>query len=235
MASQVKCRRCGATFSSNRTRCPNCGTRRVVQSARVPAGTPGTIKGTAASQKVRANAKWQMAFGLVLVASVLLSVIVMVSTNLNGLDTGKVRPTPTPYSELQNQEGDPLEGLGMPMIESAPTPEPTPAPQVEAIRIMLYTRDITDEKAWPTVSLSKDKSEDGTPYQMNITATIIPMDIENPTVTWEVSDPEVLHIEPLGDNPNGILAYQVGTKAGGVELTATCNGFSQSCRIYCRE
>ena len=233
MASQVKCRRCGATFPASRSRCPNCGTRRVVQSSRVPSGTPGTIRGTAASERAKVNTKWQMAFGLILVASVILSVIVMVSTDLNGLDTGSVRPTPTPYAQLQEQQGEDI--TGMPVVESAPTPEPTPPPQVEAIRIMLYTRDITDEKAWPMVSLSQDVAEDGTPYQMQITATIIPMDIENPTVTWTVSDPDVLHIEPLGDNPNGILAYQTGAKAGGVELTATCNGFSQSCRIYCRE
>ena len=27
MIPEVKCRRCGATFSSMRSRCPNCGTR----------------------------------------------------------------------------------------------------------------------------------------------------------------------------------------------------------------
>lgn len=226
MASQVKCRRCGATFSSARSRCPNCGTRRVVQSSRSPSGTPGTIKGTAANERSKANVKWQMAFGLILVASVILSVVVMVSTNLNGLDTGSVRSTPTPASELD------ASGF-MPVVESAPTPEPTPTPAVEAIRIYSYTTDITAEKNWPLLSLKRDVNEAGEPYVMNITATIIPMDIENPVVTWEVSDPDVLHIEKMTDNPNGIKAWQTGTIAGGVTLTATCNGVSQSCKIYC--
>ena len=35
MIPEVKCRRCGETFSSMRSRCPNCGTRRVtLQNAR---------------------------------------------------------------------------------------------------------------------------------------------------------------------------------------------------------
>ena len=45
---EVKCRRCGESFSSMRSRCPNCGTRRVSQSGRTPAATPGTVRGTEA-------------------------------------------------------------------------------------------------------------------------------------------------------------------------------------------
>ena len=43
---EVKCRRCGETFSALRSRCPNCGTRRVNQSARTPSPTPGTTPKT---------------------------------------------------------------------------------------------------------------------------------------------------------------------------------------------
>ena len=167
-----------------------------------------------------------MAFGLTLVAAVIVSVIIMVSTSLNGLDTGSVRSTPTPVSMLDTS------GM-MPVVESAPTPEPTPTPTVEAIRIYSYTTDITAEKNWPQLSLSRDTDADGQQYTMQITAQIIPMDIENPVVTWEVDQPDILHIEQMSDNSNGILAWQTGTVAGGVKLTATCNGVSQSCRIYC--
>ena len=226
MASQVKCRRCGATFSAARSRCPNCGTRRVTQSSRSPSGTPGTIKGTVANERAKTNVKWQMAFGLTLLVAVIASVTIMVSTSLNGLDTGSVRSTPTPVGMLDTSEL-------MPVVESAPTPEPTPTPTVEAIRIYSYTTDITAEKSWPTLSLSRDTDADGQQYTMQITAQIIPMDIENPVVTWEVDHPDVLHIEAMTDNSNGILAWQTGTIAGGVTLTATCNGVSQSCKIYC--
>lgn len=81
---EVKCRRCGETFSSLRSRCPNCGTRRVSQSTRTPGATPGTVKGTASYDRAAANTRWQMIFGLILVVAVILAVIVMVSTSLNG-------------------------------------------------------------------------------------------------------------------------------------------------------
>ena len=61
---EVKCRRCGETFSSLRSRCPNCGTRRVSQSTRTPGATPGTVKGTASYDRAFANTRWQMIFGL---------------------------------------------------------------------------------------------------------------------------------------------------------------------------
>ena len=67
---EVKCRRCGETFSSLRSRCPNCGTRRVAQSGRTPSPTPGTVKGTASYERAETNTKWQIIFGLILVAAV---------------------------------------------------------------------------------------------------------------------------------------------------------------------
>lgn len=93
---EVKCRRCGETFSSLRSRCPNCGTRRVSQSTRTPGATPGTVKGTASYDRAAANTRWQMIFGLILVVAVILAVIVMVSTSLNGNGASGTKATPTP-------------------------------------------------------------------------------------------------------------------------------------------
>ena len=76
---EVKCRRCGESFSALRSRCPNCGTRRVTQSARTPGTTPSTVKGTASYERAETNTKWQIIFGLILVAAVILAVIVMVT------------------------------------------------------------------------------------------------------------------------------------------------------------
>ena len=67
MIPEVKCRRCGESFSSMRSRCPNCGTRRAAQSGRTPGPTPGNVKGTAAYERAETNTKWQMIFGLILV------------------------------------------------------------------------------------------------------------------------------------------------------------------------
>ena len=120
MIPDVRCRRCGETFSSLRSRCPNCGTRRVSQSGRTPATTPGTVKGTASYDRAETNTKWQMIFGLILVVAVILAVIVMVSTSLDGADNaGQTKITP-PVAVASN----------IPQIESAPTPPPTPTPSV---------------------------------------------------------------------------------------------------------
>ena len=118
MIPEVKCRRCGATFSSMRSRCPNCGTRRVAQSGRAPSTTPGTVKGTASYERVETNTKWQMIFGLILVVAVILAVIVMVSTSLDGSDSSNKSTAITP----------PVVTEYVPIIEAAPTAEPTEVP-----------------------------------------------------------------------------------------------------------
>ena len=125
MIPEVKCRRCGATFSSMRSRCPNCGTRRVAQSGRAPSTTPGTVKGTASYERAETNTKWQMIFGLILVVAVILAVIVMVSTSLDGSDSSNKSTAMTP----------PVVTDYVPIIEAAPTASPTPTPTVESIKI----------------------------------------------------------------------------------------------------
>ena len=108
MIPEVKCRRCGETFSSLRSRCPNCGTRRVAQSTRTPGTTPGTVRGTASYERAETNTKWQMIFGLILVVAVILAVIVMVSTSLDGADNvpSKVTPPVAVTNQLPQIAGD---------------------------------------------------------------------------------------------------------------------------------
>lgn len=219
---QVTCRRCGASFSSLRSRCPNCGTRVVTQSSRTPGTTPGTIKGTASYDRQEANVKWQMVFGFILVVAVMLAVIVMVTTSLDGLDGSVVRATPSPYEKEETEEN-----TGMPEVYSAPTPEPTPEPTVETIRIYNYTNDITDEKNWPMLRL---KSDEG--YKMQLKAMVMPQDIENPVIVWTVDDDTVFTLTPDESDPNIMIGQQTGVKAGGVTITATCFGKSASIKVY---
>ena len=135
MIPEVNCRRCGATFSSMRSRCPNCGTRRVAQSGRAPSTTPGTVKGTASYERAETNTKWQMIFGLILVVAVILAVIVMVSTSLDGSDSSNKSTAMTP----------PVVTDYVPIIEAAPTASPTPTPTVESIKIFFYTDEKTSD------------------------------------------------------------------------------------------
>ena len=215
---QVKCRRCGTVFSSMRNRCPNCGTRVVSQSSRTPAPTPGTIRGTAAHDRAESATKWQMVFGLILVTAVILSVIVLVSTNLESSDIADVRVTATPALISQMQ----------PVVEAAPTPEPTPPPAVESIKILyMNTKDLTPENAWPTMHVGE------TP--LNLNAVIYPMDILNPQIEWSCSDENGDYLVMTVNDDQTITIDCVGSVGGGVTVTATCNGKSQSIKIYCVE
>lgn len=222
IVSQVTCRRCGAQFSSMRSRCPECGTRRVAQSSRTPGTTPGTVKGTAAYGRQEANIKWQIAFGMVLIVAVVLAVIVMVSTSLDGLDGSTVRATPTPYVKTEDEQT----GM-MPEVFEAPTPEPTPEPTVETIRIYNYTNDITDEKNWPMLRATSDAE-----YKMQLKAMVMPQDIQNPVIEWSVDDPEAFSLKPDETDPNVMIGQVLKAKAGGVKVSATCYGKTATITIY---
>ena len=212
---QVKCRRCGATFSSMRNRCPNCGTRVVSQSSRTPGVTPGTIRGTAAHDRQETNTKWQIAFGLVLVVAVILSVIVMVTASLEKIDNSNIKVTATPA----------LINDGAPVIEAAPTAEPTPQPKVESIKILyMNTKDLTPEASYPTMHIGET---------ININAVVYPMDILNPVVEWSCSDADQAFMVMTEKEDGTVDLECVGSVAGGVRITATCNGTSQGITVYC--
>lgn len=209
---QVKCRRCGESFSALRSRCPNCGTRRVTQSGRTPAPTSGTVKGTAAYERAETNTRWQLIFGLILVVAVILAVIVMVSTSLNGLDnqSGKsnntviTTPSPTPVNTA-------------PTVEPPPTPTPTPTPTVEGITIQCFGTDVKDEF---TMSLSRDP-------KIELQARVLPMEVftaENTHITWKSSDESLFIVTPNEDTTKcTIEMLQTSTTPG--TLTISCNGF----------
>jgi len=209
MIPEVKCRRCGEVFSSLRSRCPNCGTRRVTQSGRTPGTTPGTVKGTAAYDRAETNTKWQMIFGLILVVAVILAVIVMVSTTLDGADNVGTKVTP-PMATPGN----------VPIIEAPPSPSPTPPPTVERIEIKYYEKTLTD----CLMHL-------GDP-PLPLTAAVYPLTIESPKINWSVSDDTVLQITPSEDGMSVELNI-IGTIAGGVKLTAECYGVETSIIVYC--
>lgn len=212
MIPEVKCRRCGQTFSSLRSRCPACGTRRVAQSGRTPATTPSTVKGTIAYERAETNTKWQLIFGLILVAAVILAVIVMVSTSLEGADVAGKKDS--------NVATPPVITDAPPEIEAAPTPPPTPTPTVEKIRIMFY------EQEKPTDFLMHLGDE-----PVPLTAQVLPLTIQGVKVNWSVDNEEILQVTSTGD-----LSCEVsilGTIGGGVRLTAECLGVTKTITVYC--
>ncbi len=210
MIPEVKCRRCGETFSSMRSRCPNCGTRRVTQSTRAPGTTPGTVKGTASYERAETNTKWQMIFGLILVVAVILAVIVMVSTSLDSAD--KVVSSVTAPIAVTND---------LPQIEAAPTAAPTPTPTLEKIEIKNYENTIDNF----TMHLSNNEV-------VKLTATPYPMTVEGVKFTWTVSDDTIVTLTPSEDTQSCDVAI-IGTIAGGVRVTVSAFGVEQSVTVYC--
>ena len=209
---EVKCRRCGESYSSLRSSCPNCGTRKVSQSRRAPGTTPSTVKGTAAFANSSLNTRWQMIFGLILVVAVVLAVIVMVSTGLSTSDKKvTVVATPTPATETAED--------GTPIVETPPTPTPTPTPSVERIVIRYYE----SEKTEFTMHVGD---------VITVNAFVTPATVTDP-VTWAVTDDSgeyaTIEVDP---DTNYCTITCVGAKAGGVTLTATLAGVTASCQVY---
>lgn len=209
MIPEVKCRRCGETFSSMRSRCPNCGTRRVAQSGRTPGTTPGTVKGTAAYERAETNTKWQMIFGLILVVAVILAVIVMVSTSLNATDlSSNVKATPPVITNT------------LPSMEVPPTAPPTPTPNVEKIEIVFGERVIESDF---TMKLGDEP--------LTLKGVVYPLSVQGVKVEWTCSDESVLEITPSDDGSCKVNI--IGTIAGGVRLTAKCLGAEKTVVVYC--
>ena len=211
MIPEVKCRRCGETFSSMRSRCPNCGTRRVTQSSRTPSTTPGTVRGTASYERAETNTKWQLIFGLILVVAVILATIVMVTTSLEGMDS---------VQQNNIQITPPVATAYIPEIESAPTPSPTPPPQVEGIRVMFYTTELQTEFTMTVGEV------------LDLTAQVMPLTLENAKVTWTSANEDYLVIEST-DNLSATLTC-VGDIAGGVKMTVSCGNYEKTLTVYCR-
>lgn len=208
---EVKCRRCGESFSSMRSRCPNCGTRRVNQSGRTPAATPGTVQGTEAYERAAVNTKWQLIFGLILVVAVILAVIVMVSTGLNGADAPPAKTTPTPPSATDS----------MPTPPPAPTPTPTPPPAIEKLRIRYGEKDKTEFALY-----------EGEVLQLN--ALVTPMDITD-KVTWSCDDESILKltVDPEDGNKCNVECISA-IPAGGTKLYIQLFGVKTECIVYGR-
>lgn len=193
-----------------RSRCPNCGTRRVTQSGRAPSTTPGTVRGTAAYERAETNTKWQMIFGLILVVAVILAVVVMVTTSLQGADMAGANVVATPPTVTDYA----------PVVEAAPTPPPTPTPTVESIRIMYFVTEMESEFSM---------HEGDAPIEL--TAQVLPLTIQGVKVNWSTDNEEVLKVTSTGDLSCSVEI--LGTIGGGVKLTAECLGVTKVLTVYC--
>lgn len=119
------CPKCGQEYSALRGACPNCGARKLKPSSRTPASSD-TVRNGSAAQAQRAEAsRWQFVVGLCLVAAVIIAVIVLIVTTING--DYSTYPTPTPSEEITSPTPPP-----------SPSPSPTPTPTVESVAATIW-------------------------------------------------------------------------------------------------
>lgn len=217
---QVECKRCGKVFSALRPRCPYCGTRRVKTGDRVPMTTASQNRGTPAAERAVLNTKWQMIFGLILLAAVVLAVIALVTIGLNDskVDTASaaqnapVANTAAPVTPTESvpQTSEP-EASAEPEPQESETPEPSASPEPQGVQSITLT------------FLGSPRSEFATAVgdEVQLKAQVYPA--SDAEIQWESADPGVATVN------DGVVK---GVKSGTTTITATCDGVTAKCIVY---
>jgi len=121
--AEIKCSRCDRRYSSFRSRCPYCKTRRSKSGKRV---------------EDPENAKWKYIIGILLIVILAAAVIVLIATSKGG-DTEPVDPSSSPsVSESEGAEtleNEPLETPSEPPVEPSPETPPEPVITTESAQI----------------------------------------------------------------------------------------------------
>ena len=169
---QTTCRRCQRQYSALRSRCPHCGTRRTGESSRTQ---PTTAQAKKNAQSGSTNAKWQMIFGAILLAAVIIAVIALVSISLN-------TKTQEPEAPVETPEQLPVE---TPPPVQTPEPTPPPTPTVESITVSFLGSELTDF----TLRV--------TDPPLQLTATVYPVS-EDAVVRWRSADTTVITVSDEG-------------------------------------
>ena len=213
---KIECRRCGRTFSGLRSRCPYCGTTRVRAGDRVPPVTSSENDGTPAAARAALNTRWQMIFGLLLLAAVVLAVIILITVSLS--DAKNIAPSSQnlPTQETAEVTDQPVESAepdasAAPEESAEPTaaPEPTGTPITTAgsIKLTYYGSEISEftESIGETVPLE---------------AVTYPADLE---VEWTSDNESVCMVK------NGQVT---GIGSGMTTVTAKCGDVTAKCTVY---
>ena len=198
---QIICRNCGKKFSAIRGRCPACGARHVKQTIRTtPAVSAG---GTQAAANAAGSARWQLIFGGILVAAVIVAVIILITASLDpAVSGGEPVDVPPPVDVTTPQPATP-----------SPTPTPSPTVPVSSLTIMYLGSQVPDSFTqrtdWAPLPLSVDI------YPREALATA--------TVTWRSSDTSVAIVDETG------LLTSVGP--GKCNIIAECGGVTATCEV----
>lgn len=164
------CPHCGAEYSSMKGSCPKCGARKQSSSDRAACSTDSMSAGTTAGREAAADGRWQMIFGLCIIAAVIAAVIILITTTLgSGYDETKVS---TPPSE------------SVPVTDEVVTPTPTPTPTVETLTVTF----LGQESKGFTMSVGQT---------VPLGTTHLPLEVEG-IVEWTSSNPEIASVDDTG-------------------------------------
>lgn len=202
LSGKIVCRNCGGEYSLFKTRCPHCGERQVRFSARTPRPTDAVRKGTRESARAEQNTGWQLIFGLCLIAAVVIAVIILITTTLNGEYTLDERPASAPPSESVSPTPTPV---------STPTPTPPPTPTVESLTITFLGKALTNNEFTARV---------GSTTQLG--STILPLDVEG-EVEWSSSNEDILKVDQTG--------LVTAVSRGDAKVIARLYGKAAECRV----
>jgi len=165
------CPKCGQSYSALKAECPYCGARQQKSSGRTPRTSDAVRKGTAASANAEDNTRWQLIFGLCLLAAVVIAVIVLITTTLSG-DYQAVQASPSPSETVTPSP--------------SPTATPTPTPAVESITITFLGQPIANQEFSTKI---------GNTTQLG--SVVYPLDVQG-TVEWSTDDESKITVDENG-------------------------------------
>lgn len=172
---QITCRHCGNQYLGTRSRCPNCGTRRVQQSNRPVDSTDASRRGTSANAVAAENTKWQFILGVILLVAVIISVIILISASLGSGEEADAVISPT--SDIVSEAPSP-----------SPTPSPSPSPEPVVISISVTYG------GSPTSGFTTGI---GSAYEIQLKGQIYPLDSTG-VITWTSSNDEIATVDQTG-------------------------------------
>lgn len=212
---QITCRSCGTKFSALRGRCPKCGTRHVKQtgrtapaasaavSASAPGGADAARQGPAPSGS---NGRWQLVFGLILIAAVIAAVIILIVASGNPPEAPPVE-IPSPSIEVTTPPPPPT------------TPPPSSPPPVTVTGLII---------TYGGAPLAFDPFTQKLSSTIQLGVTVYPTEaLAEYTVEWRCSDESVATVDE-----NGLVTPLA---IGECEIIAECGGVATKCGMWVRQ
>ena len=180
-------------------------------------GTASENEGTPAAERAAVNTRWQMIFGLILLAAVVLAVIVLITVGLNDAKSGTSGAAQnTPVQDTAAITSAEPDTSALPSVETeTPVPdEPSPSPTAAVSSITL--KYLGSERTEFTEAVGE---------VVPLTAEVYPTDVTEPVV-WASSNESVARVNDSGE--------VTGVASGSTEITATCGGVTATCKVVVR-